>query len=170
MITMEWPDKPDGRPIEYVASIKTAVIFKNAKNKAAAKEFMRFFLQPENLGPHLEGSLARWFPVDKRLVDTPYLEGQERPAQGRRGAAVHAAAAEPWPHVFNHRLIQINAENAYGKAVTRCRARRVDGREGGRRADRPHEGGRRGDGRRCRRRAGPGRPAASRAGGGRPWP
>ena len=43
MITMEWPDKPDGRPIEYVASIKTAVIFKQAENKEAAKDFMRFF-------------------------------------------------------------------------------------------------------------------------------
>ena len=25
----------------------------------------------------------------------------------------------PFPHVFNHRLIQVNAENAFGKAVTR---------------------------------------------------
>jgi multiple sugar transport system substrate-binding protein len=25
----------------------------------------------------------------------------------------------PWPHVFNYRLIQVNAENAWGKAVTR---------------------------------------------------
>jgi multiple sugar transport system substrate-binding protein len=25
----------------------------------------------------------------------------------------------PFPHVFNHRLIAVNAENTYGKAVTR---------------------------------------------------
>ena len=72
MVTIEWPDKPDGRPIEYVTSIKTAVVFKGGKNKALAKEFMKHVLKPENLGPYLEGSLARWFPVDKRLIETPY--------------------------------------------------------------------------------------------------
>ena len=39
---------------------------------------MRFFLQPDNLGPYLEGSLARWFPVDKRLIEHALLEGPER--------------------------------------------------------------------------------------------
>ena len=92
MVTMEWPDKPDGGLIEYIASIKTAVIFEDAQNKEAAKEFMRFYLQPENLGPQLEGSLARWFPVDQRIIDMPFWH-EGRPAQGRRGRAVHAAAA-----------------------------------------------------------------------------
>jgi multiple sugar transport system substrate-binding protein len=119
MITMEWPDKPDGRPIEYAASIKTAVIFKNAKSKASAKEFMRFFLRPENLGPYLEGSLARWFPVDKRLVDTPYWKDQSDPHKVVEVRQYTQRPQTPFPHVFNHRLIQINAENAYGKAVTR---------------------------------------------------
>jgi multiple sugar transport system substrate-binding protein len=119
MITMEWPDKPDGRPIEYVASIKTAVIFKNAPNKQAAKDFMKFFLEPANLGPYLENSLARWFPVDKRLVDTPYWKDQSDPHKVVEVRQYTQRPQTPFPHVFNHRLIQVNAENAYGKAVTR---------------------------------------------------
>jgi multiple sugar transport system substrate-binding protein len=119
MVTMEFPDKPDGSPIEYTASIKTAVIFKQAKNKEAAKEFMRFFLQPENLGPYLEGSLARWFPVDKRLVDTPYWQDQSDPHKVVEVAQYTQRPQVPFPHVYNHRLIQVNAENAYGKAITR---------------------------------------------------
>jgi multiple sugar transport system substrate-binding protein len=119
MITMEFPDKPDGSPIEYMASIKTAVIFKQAKNKEAAKDFMRFFLQPENLGPYLEGSLARWFPVDKRLVDTPYWKDTSDPHKVVEVAQYTQRPQVPFPHVFNHRLIQVNAENAYGKAITR---------------------------------------------------
>jgi multiple sugar transport system substrate-binding protein len=119
MITTEWPDKPDGRPIEYVASIKTAVIFKQAKNKQAAKDFMSFFMKPENLGPYLENSLARWFPVDKRLIDTPYWKDQSDPHKVVEVRQYTQRPQTPWPHVFNYKLIQVNAENAYGKAVTR---------------------------------------------------
>ena len=119
MVTFEWPDKPDGRPIEYVASVKTAVIFKDAPNKAAAKEFMKFFLEPENLGPYLEGSLARWFPVDQRLIDTPYWKDQSDPHKTVEVRQYTQRPLVPWPHVFNHKLIQVNAENAWGKAVTR---------------------------------------------------
>jgi multiple sugar transport system substrate-binding protein len=119
MVTFEWPDKPDGRPIEYSASVKTAVIFKDAKNKAAAKEFMRFFLQPENLGPYLEGSLARWFPVDRRLIELPYWQDQSDPHKVVEVRQYTQRPLVPWPHVFNYKLIQVNAENAWGKAVTR---------------------------------------------------
>jgi multiple sugar transport system substrate-binding protein len=119
MVTFEWPDKPDGRPIEYIASIKTAVIFKQGKNQAAAKEFMRYFLRPENLGPYLEGSLARWFPVDKRLVDTPYWKDESDPHKVVEVRQYTQRPQTPWPQVYNHKIIQVNAENAWGKAVTR---------------------------------------------------
>ena len=119
MVTMEWPDKPDGRPIEYIASIKTAVIFKDAPNKEAAKEFMRFFMQPDQLGPYLENSLARWFPVDKRLIERPYWNDQSDP---HRVVEVRQYTQRPqtvWPQYLNHKIIDLNAENAYGKAVGR---------------------------------------------------
>ena len=119
MITVEWPDKPDGRPIEYVASIKTAVIFKQAQHKQAAKEFMRFFLKPENLGPQLEGALARWFPVDKRLITTPYWTDQSDPHKKVEVAQYTQRPQSIWPQYLNYKIIAVNAENAWGKAVTR---------------------------------------------------
>jgi multiple sugar transport system substrate-binding protein len=119
MVTMEWPDKPDGSPIEYVASIKTAVIFEDAQNKEAAKEFMRFYLKPENLGPQLEGSLARWFPVDQRIIDMPFWNAKDDPHKVVEVAQYTQRPQTVWPHYLNYKLIDINAENAYGKAVGR---------------------------------------------------
>ena len=119
MVTIEWPDKPDGRPIEYTTSIKTAVIFKQAQHKAAAKNFMRFLLQPDNLGPYLENSLARWFPVDKRLIDRPFWKDTSDPHKVVEVQQYTQRPLAPWPHVFNYKMIQVNAENAWGKAVTR---------------------------------------------------
>ena len=113
MVTFEWPDKPDGRPIEYVASIKTAVIFKNAKNKAGAKEFMRFFLQAARTS-------ALTSRVRSRAGSRSTSGWSTRPI-GRTRAIPHKVVEvrqytqrpqTPFPHVFNHRLIQVNAENA----------------------------------------------------------
>jgi multiple sugar transport system substrate-binding protein len=119
MITLEWPDKPDGRPIQYTASIKNALIFKESKNKALAKEFMTFLLQPENLAPYLEGSLARWFPVDKRLIETAYWKDQSDPHKAVEVRQYTQRELVPYPQVYNYKMIQVNAENVYGKAVTR---------------------------------------------------
>ena len=52
------------------AAVKTGVIFKDAKNKPAAKKFVAFLLEEANLTPYVEGSLGRWFPVQKAVVRT----------------------------------------------------------------------------------------------------
>jgi multiple sugar transport system substrate-binding protein len=95
------------------------VIFKQGKNPAGAKEFMRFLLRPENLGPYLENSLARWFPVDQRLIETPFWKDTSDPHKVVEVRQYTQRPQTPWPHVFNHKLIQVNAENSWGKAVTR---------------------------------------------------
>ena len=71
-----FPNKPDGSKMIYRAAIKTGVIFKEAKNKAAAKQFVSFFLDEANLTPYVEGSLGRWFPVTKAGAAEPVLEGR----------------------------------------------------------------------------------------------
>ncbi|MET0710868.1 MAG: ABC transporter substrate-binding protein, partial [Tardiphaga sp.] len=63
IITASFPAKPDGTPIKYRSDVKTGMIFSASKNKPAAKEFVKFLLQEENLQPYVEGALGRWFPV-----------------------------------------------------------------------------------------------------------
>jgi multiple sugar transport system substrate-binding protein len=60
--TAGFPNKPDGSKMVYRAAVKTGVIFKDAKNKAMAKNFVAFMLDEANLTPYVEGSLGRWFP------------------------------------------------------------------------------------------------------------
>ena len=63
--TAGFPNKPDGKPMVYRTAVKVGVIFADAKNKAKAKEFVKFLMQEENLKPYVEGALGRWFPVTK---------------------------------------------------------------------------------------------------------
>ena len=117
--TVEWPDKPDGSPITYKTSIKNALIFADSQNKEGAKEFMRFLLKPENLGPYLEGSIGRWFPVTKSLIETPYWAQTDDPHRQVHARQYTEREQEPFPMVYNYRFAQIQAENAFGKAIGR---------------------------------------------------
>src|SRR5947199_690972 len=49
--TAGFPKKPDGSPMGYRTAVKVGLIFAETKNKARAKEFVRFLLQEENLTP-----------------------------------------------------------------------------------------------------------------------
>jgi multiple sugar transport system substrate-binding protein len=119
IVSLEWPDKNDGSPIVYMTAIKTAVIFSDAKNKEGAKDFMRFLYEPENIGPYLEGSLGRWFPVMPELQNTAYWTETDDPHRQIHWRQYMERPQNPFPFVYNHRFIQVMTENAIGKAVGR---------------------------------------------------
>ena len=43
--TAGFPNKPDGKPMQYRAAVKVGVVFNNAKNKKRGKEFAAFLMQ-----------------------------------------------------------------------------------------------------------------------------
>src|SRR5258706_301080 len=70
--TAGFPNKPDGKPMQYRAAVKVGVVFENAKNKKRGKEFAAFLLEDENLTPYVEGALGRWYPVMKTAAERKY--------------------------------------------------------------------------------------------------
>ncbi len=114
--TAGFPSKPDGSKMTYRAAIKTGVIFKDAKNKARAKEFVSFMLQEENLMPYVEGSLGRWFPVTKAGQQSKFW--QDDPHR----KAVHKQfmdGTSTFEFTKNFRFTQLNNENVWAKAMNR---------------------------------------------------
>jgi multiple sugar transport system substrate-binding protein len=119
IVTIEWPDKPDGDPIVYMTAIKNAVIFKASNNKEGAKEFMRYLYEPENIGPYLEGSIGRWFPVMPELVETPFWQDETDAHRVTHRVQYTERPQNTFPFVRNHRFITVMSENAIGKAAGR---------------------------------------------------
>jgi multiple sugar transport system substrate-binding protein len=114
--TAGFPMKPDGTKMVYRTAVKTGVVFKDAKNKARAKEFVGFLMQEENLTPYVEGALGRWFPVTK--------EGQARPfwkADAHRLSVFnqYAAGTVPFEFTKNYKFTVLNNENVWAKAMNR---------------------------------------------------
>ena len=114
--TAGWPDKPDGTKFVYRAAVKTGVIFKAAKNKAAAKKFVAFMLDEANLTPYVEGSLGRWFPVTKNAQQSQFWKSDPH-----RLAVYNQFMAGTVPFEFtkNWKFTILNNENVWAKAMNR---------------------------------------------------
>ena len=114
--TAGFPSKPDGSKMIYRTAVKTGVVFKDAKNKARAKEFVTFLLQEENLTPYVEGSLGRWFPVTKAGQARDFWKADPH----RQSVAnQYAAGTVPFEFTKNYKFTVLNNENVWAKTMSR---------------------------------------------------
>jgi multiple sugar transport system substrate-binding protein len=114
--TTGFPRKPDGSPMVYRTAVKVGVIFAAARNKARARDFLRFLLEEDNLRPYVEGGLGRWFPVTKAGQASSFWQSDKH-----RKAVYDQFKAGTMPFEFtrNHRFAILNNENAWAKAMNR---------------------------------------------------
>jgi multiple sugar transport system substrate-binding protein len=114
--TAGFPTKPDGTKMVYRTAVKTGVIFKDAKNKTAAKQFVSFLLEEENLTPYVEGSLGRWFPVTKVAQERPFWKAD------RHRLSVYnqyKSGTVTFEFTKNYKFTVLNNENVWAKAANR---------------------------------------------------
>jgi multiple sugar transport system substrate-binding protein len=122
IITASFPNKPDGTPIKYRSDVKTGAIFTAAKNKAQAKEFIKFIMQEENLGPYVEGALGRWFPVTTAGQQSPFWQAD------RHRKAVYnqfMGGTAPFDFTKNYKFTILNNENVWAKAMNRVVSEKI---------------------------------------------
>ncbi len=114
--TAGFPNKPDGSKMIYRTAVKTGVVFKEAKNKKRAMEFVSFLLQDENLTPYVEGALGRWFPVTKAAQQSAFWK-----ADPHRLAVYnqYMSGTTPFEFTKNYKFTVLNNENVWAKAANR---------------------------------------------------
>jgi multiple sugar transport system substrate-binding protein len=114
--TSGFPKKPDGSPMIYRTAVKLGVIFREARNKARAREFLKFLLEEENLRPYVEAARGRWFPVTRASQESPFWQ-----ADKHRKAVYEQFKAGTLPYEFtrNYRFAVLNDENVWAKAMNR---------------------------------------------------
>jgi multiple sugar transport system substrate-binding protein len=114
--TAGFPNKPDGKPMQYRAAVKVGVVFDNARNKKRAKEFVAFFMEDENLTPYVEGALGRWYPVMKAAAERKYW------TEDPHRKVVHdqfSAGTVTFEFTKNYKFTILNNENVWAKAMNR---------------------------------------------------
>lgn len=110
------PKKPDGTPMVYRTVVKVGVIFRDAKNKKLAREFLKVLLEEENLRPYVEAALGRWFPVTKVGQESPFWQADKH----RRAVYEQfKTSPQPWEFTKNYRFALLDAENVWARAMQR---------------------------------------------------
>ena len=121
ILTAGFPTKPDGTKMVYRTAVKTGVIFKEAKNKEAAKKFVAFLLEEQNLTPYVEGSLGRWFPVTKAAQQRPFWKADPHRLSVYNQ---YMSGTVPFEFTKNYKFTVLNNENVpTDKAVDELIAR-----------------------------------------------
>ena len=114
--TAGFPNKPDGKPMQYRAAVKVGVVFQNAKNKKRGKEFAAFLMEDENLKPYVEGALGRWYPVTKSGAASSFWTNDPH------RKIVHdqfSAGTVTFEFTKNWKFTIVNNENVWAKAMNR---------------------------------------------------
>jgi multiple sugar transport system substrate-binding protein len=114
--TLGFPNKPDGSKMAYRTAVKLGVVFSESKNKAMAKDFVKFLMIEQNLQPYVEGALGRWFPVTKEGQASPFWK-----ADKHRQSVFnqYAAGTTTFEFTKNYKFTILNNENVWAKAMSR---------------------------------------------------
>jgi multiple sugar transport system substrate-binding protein len=117
MVTLAMPLGNSGQPIPSQVNAGGGFIPKGAKNIEVAKDFMKFWMQPQVMNDNLKAGLGRWVPAIPQVVkDDPWWLD---PSDPHRVAYVHEAVLDPTTPVyegFSPAWGQVNAEQVWGQA------------------------------------------------------
>lgn len=115
--TIEFPDEPDGEPAKYLVSVKQILTFQSSSNLEQAKDFLSFFIRPENISEYLQLSGGRYFPVMPQLLSDKFWQDNSDPHISVAVKQYQEGATRPFNYVVNPAYSQVLSENVWGQAI-----------------------------------------------------
>ena len=117
--TIEFPYEPDGEPPKYLVSVKQILTFKSSSNLEQAKNFLSFFIRPENIGKYLKLSGGRYFPVMPKLLSDEFWHDNSDPHISVVAKQYQEGATRPFNYLLNPAYSQVLSENVWGQTIER---------------------------------------------------
>ncbi len=117
LATRELPNKPDGTPMNYLVSVKQALVFEAGKNHQAAKDFLSYLTQPERLSAYGQAALGRSVPAIPAALKQPFWQDTTDP---HIAVALRQFSQRPnraFYNLLNPAYSQVQAENIWGQAL-----------------------------------------------------
>ena len=114
--TAGFPKKPSGSPMLWRADVKLGVIFQASRNKAQARDFLKFLMAEENLRPYVESALGRWFPVTKDGQKSVFWQADR---QRKSIYDQFMAGTVLFEFTWNYRFAALDNENVWARAMHR---------------------------------------------------
>ena len=117
--TMGLPLSNDGKQLPAVTGYSTAVVPKGAKNLAAAKEFLKYSIEPKVLAAYLKTGLGRFLPSIPSIVENDkafWLDPKNEPLEAYTKEGVLGPTIPPY-EVFNPARAQVSTEHVFALAM-----------------------------------------------------
>lgn len=122
----KFPNKPNGKPMNYLLSVRQAVIFKNSPQTSLAKQFISYFIQPQVSINYLKATGGRHQPVRKSVWSDSFWQDTQDPYITTATKIINAEQTSLSSEVYNPTYSQVLAENVWGKVLTKVTAEQVD--------------------------------------------
>ena len=115
VITHGLPLSDEGKPLPAQLAVNSMMIAKGAKNIIVAKDFAKFFIQPEVVGKFTKTGLGRFLPVIPSLVkNDPWWNDPgidpHRPPYVRQGLIDPTV---PFFYVYNPAAAEVDTEKVF---------------------------------------------------------
>jgi multiple sugar transport system substrate-binding protein len=115
VVTHGLPLSDEGKPLPAQLGVNSMMIAKGAKNVEVAKDFAKFFIQPESLGKFTKTGLGRFLPVMPSLVkDDPWWNDRgidpHRPPYVKEGLVDPTV---PFFYVYNPAAAEVDTEKVF---------------------------------------------------------
>jgi len=118
MVVMGLPNRNDGTMMPAQVGAGGGFIPKGAQNVEVAKDFMRYFMQPQVMNENLKGGLGRWVPVIPSIVreDPWWTDPKSDPHRLPYVTEAVLNPTIPSYNGFNPAWGQVSAEQLWGQA------------------------------------------------------
>jgi len=115
MVVKGLPNGNDGKPMPAVVGAGGGFIPKGAKNAATAKDYMKYFMQPEVMNENLKNGLGRWVPAIPELVKSdPFWLDPKDPHRATYVTEAVLGPTIPSYNGYNPAYGQVQAEQVWG--------------------------------------------------------
>ncbi len=118
--TVEFPNKLNGEPLPHFVSIRQAVVFNDAPNLQAAKDFLAYLTQPEVLSDFLETSYGRYMPPAISQIEADdFWQNSADPHVSTVVKTVTDGQIQPFQNVFDPDYGEVMEQNVWGDVIHR---------------------------------------------------
>jgi multiple sugar transport system substrate-binding protein len=116
---VEFPNKPNGKPMRHLVSVRQAVVFSDSTHQSVAKDFLRYLSEPETMSEYLEASGIRNLPVQQPVLETSFWKNTKDPYISTSIKTITKGQTRFFYTVQNPAYSVILKENVWGKALQR---------------------------------------------------
>ena len=114
---LEFPNKPSGKPMRYLITVKQVVLFAESKNQKAAKDFLAYLVKPKVMGDYLKASGSRHLPVIMPVWKDPFWTDPANPYLSSAAKILLEGQIRSFNYVQNPSYSRVLKEKVWGKAI-----------------------------------------------------